>query len=150
MSNALLKTASVAILCLAASHPVWARDDALHLPLSEVLDSADGKAKLDGTVRFYLAGQSTPKVKNQLGSDVSNPKTNGFNKTPTEGCRWAALSALVSLQNRAKQLGANAVIDIVSFYKRKEFSSPTEYECHDGTFVTGVALKGTFVVVDGN
>ena len=48
-------------------------------------------------------------------------------------------------QTRADSEGANAVVNIVSYYKKNVFSSPTEYECHAGAFVTGVALKGMFV-----
>ncbi|MFC0250535.1 hypothetical protein [Massilia consociata] len=44
-----------------------------------------------------------------------------------------------------KQLGANAVVNIVSNYKNVENSSATEFECHDGAMMTGVALKGEFV-----
>ena len=42
-------------------------------------------------------------------------------------------------------MGADAVINIVSNYKHKEMSSQTEFECHDGNIVSGVALKADFV-----
>ena len=74
-------------------------------------------------------------------------KTNGVGKDDTFGCKWAALSALIALQEKAKQQGANAVIDIVSYYKKDVFSSPTEYECHAGAVIIGVALKGTYAKV---
>jgi hypothetical protein len=38
-------------------------------------------------------------------------------------------SALKSLQSRALKEGGNALIDIKSNYKSKEFSSPTEFQC---------------------
>jgi uncharacterized protein YbjQ (UPF0145 family) len=53
--------------------------------------------------------------------------------------------AAAQLEKRAKQLGANAVVKIVSYYKRVEMSSPTQFECHQGSRTTGVALKGDFV-----
>jgi hypothetical protein len=135
------------LLAACAASPALARDTKLLLPFQDVLDMPEAKEKLDGSVKFYLAGAKTPKVTDKKGSDTANRKTNGFNKSPDEGCKRAALSALIALQDRAKSLGANAVIDIVSFYKKTEFSSATEYECHDGAFVTGVALKGTFAKV---
>ena len=46
-----------------------------------------------------------------------------------------------------KSRGANAVVDIVSYYKKNEFKSATNYECWAGTFVAGVALKGTYAKV---
>jgi uncharacterized protein YbjQ (UPF0145 family) len=55
------------------------------------------------------------------------------------------LSALIELRANALEQGGNAVVNIVSYYKKVPFSSPTEYECHAGAFVAGVALKGTIV-----
>lgn len=124
--------------------PAQARDTELHLPFAEVLDMPQAKEKLDGSVKFYLAGQKTPKILERLGSNFSNRKTNGVGKSDEEGCRWAALSALIALQEEAKSKGANAVVDIVSYYKKDEFKSDTEYECHAGAVIIGVTLKGTY------
>ena len=59
---------------------------------------------------------------------------------------WAedARRHLAALQESAKSRGANAVVDIVSFYKQNEFKSATNYECYAGTILAGVALKGTY------
>lgn len=103
------------------------------------------KTKLDASIKLYFADQATPRIAEQVGEETSNKKTNGFGKDDEFGCKWAAYSALVSLQERARQLGANAVVGIVGNYKKGPFSSQTDYECHPGTFVIGVALKGTFV-----
>jgi len=127
--------------------PALARDTELHLPFADVLNMPEAKEKLDGSVQFYLAGQKTPKVLQRMNSDVSNRKTNGVGKADEEGCRWAALSALLAFQEKAKSLGANAVVDIVSYYKKDEAKSATDYECHAGAFVIGVALKGTYAKV---
>jgi uncharacterized protein YbjQ (UPF0145 family) len=54
---------------------------------------------------------------------------------------------MLQLQKRARDLGANAVINIVSNYNNVEFSSETEFECHAGAIMAGVALKGDFVKV---
>ncbi len=83
-------------------------------------------------------------MKKTLGSDISNKKTNGFNKGDKEGCDRAALSALIAFQAKAKQNGANAVINIVSFYKKIESKSATDYECHNGGVIVGVTLKGDY------
>lgn len=137
-----------ALLAAAAATPALARDTEYKLPLAEVLEMPEAKTKLDGSVKFYLAGQPTPKIVQKLGEDVSNRKTNGVGKEDRFGCKWAALSALIALQEKAKSLGANAVIDIVSYYRKATFSSPTEYECHAGAVVIGVALKGTYAKVE--
>jgi uncharacterized protein YbjQ (UPF0145 family) len=141
--NKKIASALLAALLALVTGQVRAADDTHHLSFAELLDSPEVKQKLDGSVRFYLKGQKTPKVLQKKGEDVSNQKTNAFGKSVNTTCQWAALSALLSLQKRAKQLGANAVVDIVSFYKKDTFASATEYECHVGALMSGVALKGT-------
>jgi hypothetical protein len=40
--------------------------------------------------------------------------------------------------------------NIVSYYNKKVMSSATEFECHAGAIMAGVALKGDFVkIADG-
>ena len=141
------KALALALLACTVAVPAQARDTELKLPFADVLEMPEAKAKLDGSVKFYLAGQKTPKVLEKKGEDVSNKKTNGVGKSDDEACRWATLSALIALQDKAKAQGANAVVDIVSFYKRDVFSSPTEYECHAGGFVVGVTLKGHYAKI---
>jgi uncharacterized protein YbjQ (UPF0145 family) len=78
---------------------------------------------------------------------VSNRKTNAVGKSDEKACNWAFLSAMIALEKRAKQLGANAVVNIVSYYQKDVMSSATEFECHAGAVIAGVALKGDFVNV---
>ncbi len=52
---------------------------------------------------------------------------------------------MLQLQKRAKELGANAVVNIVSNYDNVEYASEAEFECHAGGIMAGVALKGDFV-----
>ncbi|HZC01952.1 MAG TPA: hypothetical protein VE844_11510 [Gammaproteobacteria bacterium] len=55
------------------------------------------------------------------------------------------MSALLALRDRAVQEGGDAVINIKSFYKKNEVISDSEYECHAGGILAGVALQGTVV-----
>jgi uncharacterized protein YbjQ (UPF0145 family) len=132
---------------LAVSDVALARDNVLHLPLADVLAMPEAQGKLDGSVSFYLSGAAHPSVVKTLGDDVANKKTNGLGKSDDKACRWAALAALLAFQESAKKQGANAVINLVSYYKRQTFESPTEYECHAGGVVVGVALKGDYATV---
>jgi hypothetical protein len=133
--------AAALALPLAAS----AADRVERLPFEDVLK--EGAGQLDGSIKFYLAGQPTPKVLEKKGEFVSNKKTNAFAKSDDKTCRHAALSALISLQERARQVGANAVVNVVSYYKKVDVSSPTEYECHVGALMSGVAFKGTMAKI---
>jgi uncharacterized protein YbjQ (UPF0145 family) len=141
------KLVAVSLLALVAAAPAFARNNAVTVTLESVLDMPEAKAKFDGSVKFYLAGAPTPKVVKKFGEDTSNAKTNAFNKSPEEACRWNALSALVKLQEHAKRDGANAVIDIVSYRDHVDFKSATELQCSDGAFMGGIALKGTYANV---
>jgi hypothetical protein len=120
-----------------------ARDDRLKMPIADA--TAAGGGKLDGSVKFFWGSQSYPKGGKELGTYTSNKKTNFFNKSDKEGCEWAWLSAMLALQDRAKQEGGNAVVNIHSVYKSQDFSSETEYECGAGSVMGGVALRGTVV-----
>ncbi len=132
---------------LAMSSSAFARETRVEQSLQELINSPEARAAgIDGSVRFYLAGQS-PAVTERLGEDITNKKTNAANKSDAEACRWVAMSALLALQDGAKSRGANAVVDIVSFYKRNEFRSTTNYECYAGAILAGVALKGTYAKV---
>jgi len=147
-----MKTKAIAFLAgiaiLTAARPIEARDTRYLLSIKSALEVKDADEKLDGSVKFYFGNQETPKLLSKLGTDVSNRKTNSVGKSDEKACNWAFLSALVSLEKRAKQLGANAVVNIVSYYKKDVMSSATEFECHAGAVIAGVALKGDFVKVE--
>jgi uncharacterized protein YbjQ (UPF0145 family) len=145
-----LMSMAVLILCLTIGSPAFARDTKHLLPIAIAMETKDAQEKLDGSVKFYFGDQPPPQVLTNLGSDVSNRKTNAFGKSDEKACNWAFLSAMVALQTRAQQLGANAVINIVSYYNKRVMSSATEFECHAGAIIAGVALKGDFVkITDG-
>jgi len=133
----------LALVCVAAATAAQARDSEYKLKIDEVLQRADFKDKLGSDVRFYFGDGKTPAVSQTLGEFITNKKTNSVGKPDEEACRWAMLSALIELRERAEKEGGNAVIKIVSYYKKVTFSSPTEFECHAGGILAGVALKGT-------
>jgi uncharacterized protein YbjQ (UPF0145 family) len=127
--------------------PAQARDTKVMLPLQTAMVMNDAQNRLGDSVKFYFGSQSTPPVLERLGSDKTSQKTNSFGKSAETACYWAFLSAMLRLQQRAHELGANAVVNIVSNYKNIEMSSETEFECHDGALMSGVALKGEFVKI---
>lgn len=134
-------------VCAAVSMPAMSADTPNYFPLASVVEMGIAQGKLDGTVAFYLEGQPTPRVTARMGEDASNKKTNAFGKSALEACNWAALSALIAFENKAKQMGANAVVGMHSWYKKKEFKHPENYECAEGAIMAGVTLKGTYAKV---
>ncbi|MBK4988748.1 MULTISPECIES: hypothetical protein [Pseudomonas] len=142
-------TAATALLLAALPGLSQARDTALFLPFDKVVQQMLAEKKLDGSVKFYLAGvQPRGKVKVVSPNAVTNKKTNAFNKSDEVACEWALQSALLTMQDAARKANANAVTNIVSYYKRNERKDPATYECHAGAVIAGVAIKGDLARVD--
>ncbi len=144
MHNRILTIATTAAL-LATAIPAQAVDTVHFLPIAAALNANDAKARLGEEIKFFFGEQPTPEIASRLGSDKTSQKTNSFGKNFETSCNWVFLSAMLRLQTRAKELGADAVVNIVSNYKNVERSSTTEFECHDGAIMSGVALKADFV-----
>jgi len=141
-------TAAVAAVAALAAvvAPAQARDTKTLLPIAGAMAENEAKSRLGDDVQFYFGDQKPAgKVLENLGSDKTSQKTNSFGKSAQTSCNWAFLSAMLQLKKRANALGANAIVNIQSNYKNDVFSSSTEYECHDGALMTGVALKADFV-----
>lgn len=124
--------------------PVQAADRMVMLPIAAAMSDNDAQHKLEG-VQYFFGKQAHPPVAKSLVSDKTSQKTNSFGKSDEKACNWAFLSAMLALEKRARTEGADAVINIVSNYANNERSSETEFECHVGAIMAGVALKGDFV-----
>jgi uncharacterized protein YbjQ (UPF0145 family) len=122
-----------------------ADNEMLLQPVEPAMKAALANKKVDGSVKFYLAGASHPQTLKEFGEFVAKPKTNAFAKNKTETCNYAFLDALLTLQRRAKALGGNAVVGIKSFYQDHALADDTQFECHVGALIAGAALKGTVV-----
>ena len=136
-------------ICLAVAWPVHARDDKYIVPIQAALDAKNVLGRPDGSVKFFYANQQTPAIIARLGSETTHGRVLKLSNTDEIACQAAFLAALLPLQKRAKQVGANAVVNVVSFYKQVEMSSTFEFECHAGV-AAHVFLKGELVkIADG-
>jgi len=122
-----------------------ARDDHKMFPLEDALNAPAAKQKLDPDVKLYFGNQSHPKVEKVIGEWGTNKKTNAFGKSDKQACEWVFLSAMLTMQERARAEGGDAIIHIRSNYKSIETSSETEYMCGASALMAGVALKGEVV-----
>ncbi|SEN32420.1 hypothetical protein SAMN05428959_1011182 [Duganella sp. CF517] len=138
-------TAALLAVSLTASFSASAEDKMVKFPIAGAMAANDAQQRLGDSVKFYFADQQTPKVASKITSDKTSQRTNGFGKSAEKACNWVFLSAMLALQKRATEVGADAVVNIVSNFKDQEFASQTEYECADGAIMAGVALKGDFV-----
>ena len=126
-----------------------AADRIVHLPFEQALAAGLKSGKLDGSVKFYLAGTQPTGKLNVVKQDVEvSRKTNAFGKKEPVTCAWVLQSVLISLQDQAKAAGANAVVEIVSNYDGHEYSDNESYECHVGFLMSGVQLKGKLATVE--
>lgn len=123
----------------------FSRDSKLMFSIADAMQSADFKQRLDPNIRLYFGSQKHAKTLQSFGNVTTNKKTNAFGKSDGEACRWVFLSTLLALQERARKEGGNAVVNIVSYYKKEKNSSNTEFECHAGAIIAGVALNGDVV-----
>lgn len=147
MKKVISMMAMIATMGAILAMPAQAADNKLMMPIDAAMAANDAQSRLGDSVKFYFGKQATPKVLKKLGSDTTSQKTNAFGKSNEKACNWVFLSDMLSLQKRAKELGANAVINIVSNYDHVENSSETEFECHVGAIMAGVAFKADFVTV---
>lgn len=138
----------VLMLLLVFSAEVQAVDTKHFFSIQEALDSKEFDGRLNKKIKFYFGSKANRRISENMGDFITNKKTNALVKSDRKACEWVFLSALLSLQKRVVAKGGNAVINIRSFYKKNEMSSKTEFECHVGLLMAGVALKGTVVHLD--
>ena len=123
-----------------------ARNDAFFLPIQDAIKADEAKPRLNNDIKLYFGDQPYPAVEVTLFHGfVAYKKGSIFEKTEVEACNLTFLAALVQIQERARRMGGNAVINIESFYKKRSFRSNDKYECHAGSAKTGVMLRGDIV-----
>jgi hypothetical protein len=136
---------SAGIVALLAA-PASARNDKYLLPISSALQSKDAQETPNGSVKFFFGDQEYPAVTAKLGNYSTHQRSSTRPAEDARSCNVAFLKALVALQKRAQQAGANAVVNIASYYRNTTFPSATEFECHAGA-AAHVMLKGDMVKI---
>ncbi|HTV85576.1 MAG TPA: excinuclease [Dyella sp.] len=141
------KQLALSALLFATPGLVLAADKVVHFPFANGVNAATQSGKLDGTVKFYLAGHQPDGKVTIVNDDIEiTRRTNAFGKADQKTCDWVLQSVLIALQDEAKKAGANAVVDIVSDFGNV-YSDPQNYECHVGFLMSGVVLKAKLAKV---
>jgi hypothetical protein len=133
-------------LCLATA-AAHANDRTVMLPIAAAMGAFQAEGKQDAAIKFYFGDQPVGGKVTMLETQKTSQKTNAFGKSDVKACNWVFQSAMLQLQKHAQKVGANAVMNIRSNYNNEERSSSTEFECHAGAIMAGVALKADFVKV---
>jgi len=136
----------VLMVSLLAARLALARNDKYLLPIKAALESTEAREKPDGSVRFFFGKQAAPPIVTKLATVIPHGKASTRRTDDIKACNAAFLVALLDFQKHAKKAGANAVVNIVSFYKNVEMASPTEFECHAGAAAHAI-LRGDLVKI---
>jgi len=141
----LILALALAVPALLMATPA-AADDAVSVhELSAVTARPDFASQLEG-VRFYFGDQPHPSVARRIEPDAQTSlRTRKFGRSSEEACQWVMLSALLQLRDHALSVGGNAVVNVRSNWRNREWSSATQYQCAAGFLMAGVALKGDVV-----
>ena len=99
---------------------VFSRDSKHMLSIKNVIRSEAYKGRLDPSIKILFGKNNSTNI---ICNFTANKKTNSFNKTDIRACEWALLSALIALQKQAIKQDANAVDNIVSYYRKNKFVS---------------------------
>jgi hypothetical protein len=94
---------------------VQARDDKYLLPIQAALEAKDFLGRPDGSVKFFFSKQPTPPIIGRFGNHTTYGRTTKLRNSDEVVCQASFLAALLALQKWPKQVGANAVVNIVSF-----------------------------------
>ena len=113
--------------------------------IQEALDQPAAKQKLDPNIRLYFRHNGTPGYAQSFGSVHYARRTNRMSTARNGPCHWAFLSGLLALQGKARERGANAIVDIVPLTDGKLTAPPGQYDCEFGMLMVSIGIKGEMV-----
>ncbi len=129
-------------MLLLATPQALARNDAIMMPIAKAMATPGAQLNLAASVKLIFGTTPTAPIGQDFGNVATLRRTSLTENGP---CERVFVAALADLQKRASAVGANAVVNIVSYYNQHEFSSQDQYECHRGAAVSAVALRGEMV-----
>jgi len=124
-----------------------ARNDVDNYSIADALKSDEAKSILGSDIKFYFGTQGHGDIITEHSEYRVNRKTNGSNKTDKDACNWVFLSVMKELRDKARNVGANAVVNIRSNYQNNTTTSNETFQCGSGTFTSGVAFIGDVVTL---
>lgn len=143
--------AAGAIALSLLSGSAFARNDKLLLPLQPALRAAQQFVGQDVQLRFGKASATGAEIMSVVEGQASvDPWENSFyagsggrsRRSDEDACADAFRKAALQLRQRAKGVGAGAVVGVVSNYNGEPLDSTELYECHAGMTRVVVQLKG--------
>jgi len=134
-------------LSVSAVIPAYARKVKLILPIAAAMEATGIPDRPTGSVKIFFGNQKPPEIFMKVEGHVATPRSGAMGMSDEKAYYGALLWILVALEKRAQQMGANAVVNIVSYYQKNEMASATGFECHVGNVIATVWLTGDLVKI---
>ena len=113
--------------------------------LARALNDPNVRAMVGSDVKFYFG--STPEgVVQTLGRSRSHKKSRSTRDVEA-GCTRSLGNTLAAMAIQARKKGANAIVNIRSFWGGYPTSSTTSFKCGVGSSTSGTPLVGELAVV---
>ena len=120
------------------------RDTTVEISAHEVAQSSKGRQFfLD--VPFWMKGEPREHEGEPLKLSSVTRTSSAAMRSDRAACTSAFLDALKVLQQKARDAGGNAVVDIVSITRDVETESAQTFRCVAGAIVARVGLRATLV-----
>ena len=140
----LARLAVSALFCTIVVLPAAARNDKYTFPMQSTLDSPAFAQQVGTSVKFVFGNAPAP-TGTRIADYVENERQHFHDRTEEVACRDTFIEALADLRDKATNMGGDAVVGVVSYFRKVTFSSPTDFECHAGSNGVFVTLMGTIV-----
>jgi len=128
--------------------PADARNIKHVFTIADALESNDMPEKPDGSVKFFFGTEKSPKSVKTIRNETIMRRETLRGSSDVIACNRAFMSVVKAFEKRAKELHADGVMNIASTYRRSaQMSSPTHFECHEGSGYVAVAMRGDFVTL---
>lgn len=95
--------------------------------IADAMAATDVSNRPTGVVKFFFATEKSPAILINPCSSLAAPRTGAAGLSDQRACHEACLWTLVELEKRAQRAGANAVANIVSYYRKKEMATIPEF-----------------------
>ncbi|MGH0032881.1 MAG: hypothetical protein ACQGVC_24075 [Myxococcota bacterium] len=116
-------------------------------PAQDAVDGPYGQDYLLD-VPFALKGAPGAPSGKKLSTVRTDQTSSGALRSDEKACHIAFLTALKRLQQRTRESGGDAIVDIVSVTRGERTESPTDFRCVAGAVVVHVGLEGTVIETD--
>ena len=138
----------VSLLVSFSASLVFAENEIITLPIKDALASEAAEEELLEGIDYFWGDQKHAKPSEVFETDSIVGRKSKFRREIDYACTLAFVDTLLVLQKKSRDMGGNAVTNIVSNFDHKPWSSETEYQCVIGSTVVAVGLRGTFILLE--